>query len=61
MRDGGYVPAIELDNDFAGAMVVDFLEFTNVAYGRSKVSMLRSIKRCTSGRNQKTCKIFAWS
>ena len=29
---GQHVPAIELDNDLAGAVVVDFLEFANVAY-----------------------------
>ncbi len=34
----GDVPAVELDDDFARAVVVDFFEFANVACEKSKVS-----------------------
>ena len=33
---GKGIPAVELDDDLAGTVVVDFLEFANVAYGERR-------------------------
>lgn len=44
-----HIPAVELNNDLAGAVVIELLELANVAYKQEKlVSMLRKTKRCTS-------------
>lgn len=34
MRQTQYVPAVELDDDLAGTVVIDLLELANVAYER---------------------------
>lgn len=67
MRNGtdscGYVPAVELDDDLAGAVVIDLLELANVTWKKKRVSMLRRIKSrqiLEKSHNSalKTCKIF---
>lgn len=43
-------PAVQLNDDFAGPVIVDFFEFANVTYNTRFVEseMLRQIKRCAS-------------
>jgi hypothetical protein len=43
-----YLPAIELNNDLAGAVVIHLLKFSYVACIQTILAMLRSIKRLTS-------------
>ena len=52
------LPAIQLDDDLPGTVVVNFFELANVTYV-AFVSLLRSIKRCTSEEIRRTCKIVA--
>lgn len=44
--NGSYLPAVQLDNDLAIAMVIDLLKLADIAYFPKSVSeMLRKIKR----------------
>ena len=45
-----FLPAIQLDDNLARSVVVNFFKFANVSW-RDNVSMLRKIKRVTSGGN----------
>lgn len=42
------VPAVELNDDLPGAVVIDLFKFSYVSFGQTESVMFRSIKRWTS-------------
>lgn len=53
------LPAVQLDDNLAGSVVVDLLKLANVSCTKKISGMLRKIKRVKSKESQKTCKILA--